>query len=102
MSERFGFTVSRVTDYAEPTHKEAQRAWYALPEDQRGEFPYAPLTEDEWNVSLPHQCDQWDIVNAREYRGDQSWQVAVDALTAFLAEGQAALESLLRREEVEE
>jgi hypothetical protein len=52
----------------------------------------------EWKVSLPHQCDRWDIAGD-DFNGEVSHAVAVDQLRDFLAEGEAALRALLARHE---
>jgi hypothetical protein len=55
-------------------------------------------TGDDWTVSLPHQCDRWDIAGD-DFNGEVSHAVAVDQLRDFLAEGEAALRALLARHE---
>ena len=72
MSERFGFTVRRT------------KHWQTK---ERG-----------WSVSLPHQCDQWDIVG-RDYTGVPDHAKAVADLERFLAEGAAALAALRDEQE---
>lgn len=53
---------------------------------------------EDWRVSLPHQCSEWVIT------GD-SWELepithaqAVEEMEAFVAQAQAALEKLRRKE----
>ena len=50
-----------------------------------------------WQVSLPHQCDEWEITPS--WRGDE-YGAAVAALRAFIAEALLALTALEDRKEL--
>lgn len=54
--------------------------------------------EAGWRVSLPHQCDSWDI--STDVEEPVAHAVAVERLEAFLAEGAAALAALREGREV--
>lgn len=69
--EAFGFTVARI---------DVKRWPYDSP-------------SDPWRVSLPHQCDNWDVA----YGG---YDQAVTDLRQFIAEAQAALAALTERREI--
>lgn len=52
------------------------------------------LTDPEmWVVSLPHQCDRWEITSTKH-------EDAVEELKSFIDEASKALAALERREEV--
>lgn len=76
MPERFGFTVRHERDYYT---KEFQG----------------------WTVSLPHQCDNWDIAGEKHTNG-LSRDEAVAELERFLAEGAEALAALREEREIDE
>jgi hypothetical protein len=46
-----------------------------------------------WSVALPHQCDAWDIAG-EDYGPRATKQEAIERLTAFVDEAQAALAAL--------
>ena len=56
--------------------------------------------EDHWSVSLPHQCDSWDIVG-EGYCDGLPHAEAVAELERFISEARAALEALRERREVQ-
>lgn len=77
----FGFTVRK--------HKK----WVS---DPRG-WEHGKMVEDgTWDVYLPHQCDQWSIAGSDDNYSDDgvAQDKAIDELRSFIAEAQAALESL--------
>ena len=50
-----------------------------------------------WTVSLPHQCDSWDIAGAVDWAdGAVPHEEAVERLRRFVAEAQNALAHLER------
>lgn len=51
--------------------------------------PYLHGWEVEWNVRLPHQCDEWTITGHAT-----SKDAAAASLEAFIAEAQATLKQL--------
>lgn len=56
----------------------------------RHDFTNAPHLRDlevEWEVRLPHQCDEWSVTG-------HATSKAAAALQAFIAEAQATLEQL--------
>lgn len=67
MSEKFGFTVRRAKDY----HTKEPAGW---------------------NVTLPHQCDSWQI--AGDWGNGDEHGKAIAELERFLAEGAEALAAL--------
>lgn len=79
MSERFRFTVEKITE-----------GWS---DDSDGLVTIDP---PEWTVSLPHQCDAWEIVGNDDsgQLGGVSQAEAIAELERFLAEGQDALDRL--------
>lgn len=56
-------------------------------------------TAEGWSVSLPHQCDRWDIAG-EEYEGVPHAR-AVAELEQFIAEAQDALVHLKAEQQVE-
>lgn len=75
----FGFSIKRRRDY---TH------W----KFDSGEE--APLVDPpEWNVYLPHQCDEWHIYDGCG-DGEESQARAIADLEKFIAEAQHALTEL--------
>ena len=73
MSDPFGFTVSR---------------------DHDGEGG-----SERWGVSLPHQCDAWEITEGI-WGHRTTHEAAVEQLEAFIAAAQVALAKLRNKEEV--
>lgn len=59
---------------------------------------------DTWRVGLPHQCDSWLITREDDKYGGPTTPhaVAVERMTEFVAEAQAALAALLDRREMDE
>lgn len=80
MSEAFGFTVRRFT------------------ETDDDDFNPVPLETPLWSVTLPHQCDTWDIAGegALDRHVDDAvpHSEAVAELERFVAEAQEALTAL--------
>lgn len=102
MSNEFGFIISRNdNDYNDPEFKAAAREWDAnwrvnIP--NKVPYPTPPkLAEPLWSVSLPHQCDEWDIA-----AGPNGMCIphaeAVARLEQFIKEAQEALDKLRRKE----
>lgn len=52
-----------------------------------------------WSVSLPHQCDSWDIAGDDGYVGVPQ-EEAVAELESFIAEAQTALAALREHREL--
>lgn len=50
-----------------------------------------------WAVSLPHQCDRWDIAG-EEYHPEPDHAKAVAEMQRFVAEAFAALAALVDRQ----
>lgn len=67
----FGFKVYNPTNWADEE-----------PQEKR----------DEWVVSLPHQCDNWEIVG--EYSDGATQDAAIQRLEEFISEAQEALSAL--------
>jgi hypothetical protein len=57
-----------------------------------------PKAKDRWTVSLPHQCDSWEITG--EYRAGVDHDVAVAELEEFILQARAALVALRVRQEM--
>ena len=51
---------------------------------------------EQWYVTLPHQCDEWDISTANPYESHQTRDQAIAALEAFIAEAQLTLAAIHR------
>lgn len=60
--------------------------------DGRGPFKVVKC-DDGYEVSLPHQCEEWAVTTKYEY---DTGEVAILRLEEFLADGAAALEALRR------
>lgn len=56
-----------------------------------------PKDVSGWQVRLPHQCQEWDIV-PDPYEDAVSQEKAIEGLEAFIAEAQQALEALRKGE----
>lgn len=54
-----------------------------------------------WTVSLPHQCDDWQITGEK-YAQPVSHEQAVADLEEFIQEAQNALEKLKAKEEIKQ
>jgi hypothetical protein len=58
-----------------------------------------------WTVSLPHQCDDWEIAGYKEAFGEGrpvTREEAIEDLSTFIAEAVFALEHLKRAEELDD
>lgn len=55
------------------------------------------MEDDLWSVSLPHQCDRWEITGED---GGVSHERAVADLERFIAEAREALEDLKAERQV--
>lgn len=54
-----------------------------------------PVQQGEgWAVSLPHQCDSWDIAGVDTYSSMYTREEAAAEMEKFIAEAQVALEVL--------
>jgi hypothetical protein len=93
----FEFSVSQDRDYQNEEYKWAEQEFIENRlEGIRGvaldpNRPQPPLL-DRWQVSLPHQCDEWLITN--RYENHDS---AVRQLEQFVQEAQEALDALRGR-----
>ena len=90
----FGFTVHQCGDPDDPEFIAARQRY--ADSGYTGACPVAPRV-DRWIVSLPHQCDEWQITN--DWHGEHH-DVAVAALEAFIVEAQSALVALRERREM--
>lgn len=61
------------------------------------DFRVQKIIDGTFAVSLPHQCDAWDIAGEAHYRG-VSQEVAIETLTEFIEDAQRALAALTRGE----
>lgn len=107
MRRRYDFEVVRVRDSNDP---EFRRAWDDFvanrPDGILGSGndpnrPRPPVT-DKWRVTLPHQCDEWEITGLTEPYEPHgvAHERAVLELEQFIAEAQVALKHLRARKEV--
>lgn len=65
-----------------------------------GDYSEPPTKVDRWIVSLPHQCDSWEITG--RYGSGEDHAEAVAALQAFIEQARAALLALIHRWEMED
>lgn len=81
MSENYGFTV--------------RRGHPLIPNPKAGEPGESDLTSDVsregWTVSLPHQCEEWEIT---EGYYEQTQQEAADTLREFIMQATEAWKKL--------
>jgi hypothetical protein len=74
----FPIAVERRRNYAHPEHIKAVRVWREC--DYNAKYPQAPLFEPaRWTVSMPHQCDSWEIAS------DATVEEAKDAIDALIS-----------------
>ena len=57
--------------------------------------------KSEWRVSLPHQCDSWDIVNGWNGPEAKTHKEAVELFEAFITEANEALIALKEKREID-
>jgi len=63
---------------------------WAIGGEDAGKFiTYRPETTEYWSVSLPHQCDEWEITDCAD-----DYAAVVAGLEKFIAEAQQALAAL--------
>jgi hypothetical protein len=62
---------------------------------------YAGNQGKGWYVSLPHQCDTWDIIGDGDFATGGTRKEAIDALTKFLTDGVVLLAQLEKFKEEE-
>jgi len=98
----YGFMVSQISDVSDPDYKAEMEAF--LDRRKGGRFGWSldperpiPPKLDRWSVSLPHQCDDWEIVGG--WDGYVEHSEAVSALEDFIAQAQAALDNLKARQD---
>lgn len=60
--------------------------------------PDDAAANDLWRVTLPHQCDAWEITKGERYGEPVPHAQALADLRAFIAEAQEALRRLMARE----
>jgi hypothetical protein len=80
-SDSFGFTVRSHSERSDLVSK-----------DGRATSVRRKLDPPHWQVHLPHQCDNWEIIGG-DYSG-ASQAEAVAELERFIAEAQQALVAL--------
>jgi hypothetical protein len=58
-------------------------------------FAVRRFGDDRWSVSLPHQCDSWDIAGEDQWTSEAvSRDEAARSLAQFIEEAQQALDAL--------
>ncbi len=103
MTYNYEFCVQREQDWYDPEYIAARDAYVASRSDglfgwmAQDDSPQPPKV-DRWIVSLPHQCDSWEI--AGRYGSGADHAEAVAALQEFIEQARAALLALIHRQEM--
>jgi hypothetical protein len=77
---------------------ETQAAKFGFKVEFRDAYPHDEDDAPGWLVSLPHQCDRWDIVGSVLY-GGKGWTTACETLQQFIDEATEALTALRQQQE---